>query len=182
MGERPSGAFVVHCNISSAPLRQGHGGAYGMLASIVRLLLVIRQHLQRTSPLKLLGQFQLNFICSLQAMGEGGGEGGGENIYIWPRSHDQAVRHSHICKKNFKNLLLQNCWADCLDTWYVASGDLLLQSLCKWWPWLDLDLFYGNVVFGTHGLEMEKAEKVNFSDAFVLFGMVVQSDLVPLKF
>ena len=29
---------------------------------------------------------------------------------------------------------------------------------------------------------MEKAEKVNFSDAFVLFGMVVQSDLVPLKF
>ena len=83
MGERPSGAFVVHCNISSAPLRQGHGGAYGMLASIVRLLSVIRQHLQRTSPLKLLGQFQLNFICSLQA----GGEGGGERTYIFGPGH-----------------------------------------------------------------------------------------------
>ena len=31
---------------------------------------VCRQHFQRTSSLKLLGQFELNFICSLQAKGK----------------------------------------------------------------------------------------------------------------
>ena len=40
------------------------GGVHVTVAS------VIRQHLQRTSSLKLVGQFQLNFICRLQAMEE----------------------------------------------------------------------------------------------------------------
>ena len=33
-------------------------------------LFIICQHFQRTSPVKLLGQVQLNLICSLQTKGE----------------------------------------------------------------------------------------------------------------
>ena len=33
-------------------------------------MLVVCQHFQRASPLKLLGQFQLNFICSFLANGK----------------------------------------------------------------------------------------------------------------
>ena len=40
-----------------------------MVASVVRCPFVVRQHLQKTS-LKLLGQFPLNFICSLQVKAE----------------------------------------------------------------------------------------------------------------
>ena len=49
--------------------------------------------------------------------------------------------------KTFKNLL-RNQKADDLETWYEASGALVLPSLFKWWPWVDLDLFYGKVKFG----------------------------------
>ena len=41
-----------------------------------------------------------------------------------------------IYGKNRKNLL-PNQKANDLETWYVALG------LFKWWPWVDLDLFYG---------------------------------------
>ena len=50
-----------------------------MVASIVR-----HQHFQRASPLKLLGQFHLDFMCGLQAKGE-------ESLYIWSRSHDKLA-------------------------------------------------------------------------------------------
>ena len=45
--------------------------------------------------------------------------------------------------KNLKNLLLWNQTAD-----NPASGAWVLPSLLKWWPWVDLDLFYGKVKFG----------------------------------
>ena len=51
-------------------------------------------------------------------------------------------------KKPFKNLLLQNRWADFHENWYVALGTPAHHKLCKWWPWSDLDLFYGKVKFG----------------------------------
>ena len=50
-------------------------------------LSVICLHFQRTSPLKLLGQFQLNFICSLQAKG-------GTKIYIYVHVYDPG----HVTK------------------------------------------------------------------------------------
>ena len=50
--------------------------------------------------------------------------------------------------KTFKNLLLQNQKSYDLETWHVALGTQALQSLYKWWPWVDLDLFYGKVKFG----------------------------------
>ena len=50
--------------------------------------------------------------------------------------------------KNFKNLLLQNQKSYDLETWHVALGTQALQSFYKWWPWVDLDLFYGKVKLG----------------------------------
>ena len=50
--------------------------------------------------------------------------------------------------KTFKNLLLQNQKSYDLETWHVALGTQALQSLYKWWPCVDLDLFYGKVKLG----------------------------------
>ena len=50
--------------------------------------------------------------------------------------------------KTFKNLLLQNQKSYDLETWHVALGTQALQNLYKWWPWVDLDLFYGKVKLG----------------------------------
>ena len=50
--------------------------------------------------------------------------------------------------KTFKNLLLQNQKSCDLETWHVALGTQALQNLYKWWPWVDLDLFYGTVKLG----------------------------------
>ena len=35
----------------------------------------------------------------------------------------------------------------CLESWYAALGTGVLPSLFKWWPWVDLDLFYSKVAF-----------------------------------
>ena len=64
--------------------------------------------------------------------------------------------------KIFKNLLLQNRKSYDLETWYAASGTQALQSLYKWWPWGDLDLFYGKVKFGNLGFSIGKSEKSGF--------------------
>ena len=51
-------------------------------------------------------------------------------------------------KNSSKILLLQNRWTDIHETWYEASVTPAYHSLFKWWPWVDLDLFYGKVKFG----------------------------------
>ena len=61
-----------------------------------------------------------------------------------------------IYGKNLKNLLLQNQKSYDLETWHVASGTQALQSLYKWLPWVDLDLFYGKVKFGNIGFSIGK--------------------------
>ena len=50
--------------------------------------------------------------------------------------------------KTLKDLLLENPKADDFETWYAASSARVLPSLFKWWPCVDLDLFYGKVKFG----------------------------------
>ena len=50
--------------------------------------------------------------------------------------------------KSLKNLLLRNQKTDDLETWHAASSVPVLPSLFKWWPWVDLDLFYSKVKFG----------------------------------
>ena len=47
-----------------------------------------------------------------------------------------------IYGKNLKNHLLYKQKADALETWYAASDARVLPRLLKWWPWVDLDLFY----------------------------------------
>ena len=64
--------------------------------------------------------------------------------------------------KTLKNLLLQNQRADFHETWYVASGTPAHYSLYKWWPWSDLDLFYGKVKFGNLGFSIGKSENSGF--------------------
>ena len=71
--------------------------------------------------------------------------------------------------KTIKNLLLRNQKADDLETWYAASGARVLLSLFKWWPWVDLGLFYGKVKFGPlcfwkKGKTMDFSETIIFHD------------------
>ena len=39
-------------------------------------------------------------------------------------------------------------FSDIHETWYVAFGTPAHHSLFKWWPWSDIDIFYGKVKFG----------------------------------
>ena len=50
-----------------------------------------------------------------------------------------------------KVLFLQNHRADCLETWNIVVRMLVQYDLYKLWPWVDLDLFYGMVKFGSLG-------------------------------
>ena len=60
-----------------------------------------------------------------------------------------------IYGKTVKNLL-RNQTSDDLESWYASSGARVQPSLLKWWPWVDLDLFYGKVKFGPLCLCMGK--------------------------
>ena len=50
--------------------------------------------------------------------------------------------------KTFKNLPLWNRWTDFHKTWNVALVTPVHHNLFKWWPWVDLDQFYGKIKFG----------------------------------
>ena len=56
---------------------------------------------------------------------------GNDILFTASGSHDQDGRHTHMWSKSFKNLLLQNRWADFHETWYVASGTPAHHSLFK---------------------------------------------------
>ena len=71
-----------------------------------------------TSPLKLLSQFEINFICSLQAKGE--------KVDIFGPGHMTKMATMPKYDKILNNILLQNHWADCLETLYEAFGKLVL--------------------------------------------------------
>ena len=88
--------------------------------------------------------------------------------FTWPRwlPHPYMIKH-------FKNLLLQNWRTDFHETWYVASGTPAHHSLFKWWPWSDLDLFYGMVKFGNFGFSIERSENCWF------FRLFAACDLKP---
>ena len=73
---------------------------------------------------------------------------GGTKICSNGPGHMTKVAHMPIYGKNLINLLLKNQKAYDLETWYAALGARVLPSLFKWWPWVDLDLFYGKIGFG----------------------------------
>ena len=55
----------------------------------------------------------------------------GKKVYIFGSGHitNNAAMHIYMVK-SLKNLL-QNHGAYCLETLYVAFGDLVLETLCK---------------------------------------------------
>ena len=65
-----------------------------MVASVVRPF-IRRQHFQRTASLKLLGQFEFNFTCSLQGKG-------GKKIYSFRSGHMTKRAAMPISLKNYK--------------------------------------------------------------------------------
>ena len=71
---------------------------------------------------------------------------GGMKICSNGPGHTTKMFATPIYDKTLKNLL-QNQKADDLGSWYVASGARVLPSLFKWWPQVDLELFYGKVKF-----------------------------------
>ena len=78
----------------------------------------------------------------------------------WPRWLQCPYMENMV--KTLKNLLLWNQKADDLETWYAASGAQVLLSLFKWWPWVDLDLFYSKVKFGPLCFCMGKSKTMDF--------------------
>ena len=83
--------------------------------------------------------------------------------------------------QNFKkNLLLQNHRVNFFETWYVASGSVVLHSLYKSWPWVDLDLFYCKVNFGSLGIWMENKWFFFYFFLFLLYSKVKKWSKVNL--
>ena len=79
-----------------------------------------------------------------------------------------------IYGKNLKNLL-RHKKADDLESWYAASDLQVLPKLFKWWPWLDLDLFYVIVKFGPLCFVWEKGKTMDFSETIVVYNIKVSS-------
>ena len=50
---------------------------------------------------------------------------GGKNVYLFRPGHMTKMAAMPIYGKTIKSLL-QNHWADCLETWYVVLGKLVL--------------------------------------------------------
>ena len=71
------------------------------------------------------------------------------------------------CSKRLETVkdLLQNYWVNCLETWYVASGTVVLQNLYKTSSWVDLYLIYGKGQFWFHRHFNEKSWNNSFSDS-----------------
>ena len=67
-----------------------------------------------------------------------------------------------IYGKILKNLLLWNQTADDLENWYATLSTRVLPTLFNWWPWVDLDLFYGRVKFGPLCFLWEKGKVMDF--------------------
>ena len=55
------------------------------------------------------------------------------------------------------------------EAWYVASGIPAHHSLFKWWPWVDLDLFYSKVKFRNLGFSTGKIENWIFRNYWSLW-------------
>ena len=62
-----------------------------------------------------------------------------------------------IYGKNMKNSSSLDPKADDFENLYAASSTRVLPNLFKWWPWVDLDLFYGTVKFGLLSFCMGKS-------------------------
>ena len=70
-----------------------------------------------------------------------------------------------------KSILLRNQMANDRETWYATFGAQVLPSLLKWWPWVDLYLFYSKVKFGPLRFVWEKGKTMDFSETIVVYDL-----------
>ena len=56
---------------------------------------------------------------------------GGTKVYINDPGHMTKMAAMLKNAQNLKKILLQNHWANCLETWHVASGYVVQQNLYK---------------------------------------------------
>ena len=93
---------------------------------------------------RLANQRQISFGASLGR--------GKESVYNWSRSligpgHMTKMAAMPIYDKNLQKSSPTELIVYDLETWHGALCTQALQSLYKWWLWVDLDLFYDNVKF-----------------------------------
>ena len=80
---------------------------------------------------------------------------GGTKVCSNGLGHMSEMAAIPIYGKNVKILSSQT--ADELKSLYAILSDRVLPHLFKWWPWVDLDLFYGKVKFGLLCFSMGKS-------------------------
>ena len=78
---------------------------------------------------------------------------------IWPRWPPCSYMVT-----TFKNLLFWNQKVDDHETWHAALVPRVLPNLFKWWPWVDLDLFYSTVKVGPHCFWIGKCLSCRFQE------------------
>ena len=90
---------------------------------------------------------------------------GGTKVYSRHMGYmtKMAATSIYMYGKNPSKSSSRNQQADFYETLYVASETPVHHSLFKWWPWSDLDLFYGKVKFGNIGFYIGKSENSGFS-------------------
>ena len=124
-------------------------------------VVVIVHTLWKSSPQKPLGQSKSNFIWSFYGIGE---QKFAQMVLVtWPRWPPCPYM-----LKTSKILLFWNQKADDLETWYASLGARVLPSLLKWWPWVDLDLFYSKVILVPYAFVWEKDKTMDFSETIVV--------------
>ena len=101
---------------------------------------------------------------------------GNESLFKWSWSHDSRWPPCPYMVKTLKNLLLWNQKADDLETWYAALGARILQSLLNWWPWVDLDLFYGKSNLVPYAFVWEKDKTMYFSETIFVYDLKLATD------
>ena len=76
--------------------------------------------------------------------------------------------------KTLKIFVSRTRKADSLETWYAASGAQILPSLFKWWPWVNLDLFYSKVKFGPlYAFVWKKGKTMDFPETIAAYDVKV---------
>ena len=83
-------------------------------------------------------------------------------FYLQDAGHMTKMAARLYVVKPFKNPFLQNRWTSFHKTWYVAFGAPAHHSLFKWWPWVDLDLFYSKVKFCNLGFSIKNENSIFF--------------------
>ena len=117
------------------------------------LTLVQSQHFQISFSLKLLGRLKPNFLWRLHGMGE----------QVWSNCHMTKMAAMPMYGKTLKKSSSQGpkgWWP-----WKLVCGIGYSSTtkIFKWWPWDDLDLFYGTVKFGPLCFCMgEKSKTMDF--------------------